>query len=63
MGQVIEVDFEHGEVLHGVEQADLDVSALWEEYHECVRRGDVGFNAPLLEEGFFELHRAIVGLP
>lgn len=61
MGQVIEVDFVRGEILHGVDEMDADVAALWDEYHECVREGSVDFNAPLLEEGFESLQRAVFG--
>ena len=61
MGQVIEVDFVRGEILHGVDDYDADVEAMLAEYHECVREGSVDFNAPLLEEGFAELHRAVFG--
>ena len=61
MGQVIEVDFVRGEVLYGVDEYDVDVEAMLAEYHECVREGSVDFNAPLLEEGFAELQRAVFG--
>lgn len=61
MGQVIEVDFVRGEILHGVDEYDVDVEAMLAEYHECIRDGSVDFNAPLLEEGFAELQRAVFG--
>lgn len=61
MGQVIEVDFVRGEILHGVDEYDVDVEAMLAEYHECVREGSVNFNSPLLEEGFEALHRAVFG--
>ena len=61
MGQVIEVDFVHGEILEGVEEYDCDVQAMIEDYHECVREDSVDFNAPLLEEGFSALYRAVFG--
>ena len=61
MGELIEVDFVRCEILHGVDEYDVDVSEMWDEYHECVRDGSVDFNSPLLEEGFAELHRAVFG--
>ena len=59
MGQVIEVDFVRGEVLHGVDEMDAEVSALWDEYHRAIENG--GVDLPLVEEGFAELHRAVFG--
>ena len=59
MGKVIEVDFTRGEVLHGVEEFDGEVSAMIEEYHEAKRMGGVDF--PLIEEGFAVLYRAVFG--
>ena len=59
MGELIEVDFERGEILHGVEEMDVEVSALWEEYHRAIESG--GGDFPLVEEGFAELHRAVFG--
>ena len=61
MGELIEVDFVRGEILHGVEEMDVEVEAMLAEYHECVREGSVDFNAPFLEEGFDALHRAVFG--
>ena len=61
MGQLIEVDFVHQEILEGVAEYDRDVSCMLEEYHECVREGSVEFNSPILEEGFAELYRAVFG--
>ena len=61
MGQLIEVDFQTGEILEGVEDFDGEVAAMLEEYHECCREGSVDFDGPLLEEGFAELHRAVFG--
>lgn len=61
MGELIEVDFERGERLHGVDEFDGEVAAMIEEYHECCREGSVEFNAPLMEEGFAELFRAVFG--
>ena len=59
MGQVIEVDFVRGEVLHGVEEFDGEVGKLLEEFHEARRMGGMDF--PLIEEGFEALHRAVFG--
>lgn len=59
MGELIEVDFERGEILHGVDEFDAEVAQLLEEYHEARRMGGVDF--PLVEEGFAELHRAVFG--
>ena len=61
MGQLIEVDFVHGEILRGVEDFDVDVESMLADYHECIRDGSVDFNAPLLEEGFSALHEAVFG--
>ena len=61
MGELIEVDFIRGEILDGVDDYDVDVEAMLAEYHECVREGSVDSNAPFLEEGFAELHRAVFG--
>lgn len=61
MGHVIEVDFQTGEVLEGVDDYDAEVAAMIEEYHSCIREGAVDFDGPLLEEGFAELHRAVFG--
>ena len=59
MGELIEVDFVRGEILHGVEEMDTEVAALWAEYHRAVENGGVDF--PLVEEGFDALHRAVFG--
>ena len=59
MGELIEVDFTRGEVLHGVKEFDVEVADLLEEYHEAKRMGGVDF--PLIEEGFEALHRAVFG--
>lgn len=59
MGELIEVDFVAGEVLHGVDEFDAEVAQLLEEYHEARRMDGVDF--PLVEEGFEALHRAVFG--
>ena len=59
MGQVIEVDFVRGEILHGVDEMDAEVAAMWEEYHRAIENG--GVDLPLVEEGFEALQRAVFG--
>ena len=59
MGQVIEVDFVHGEILHGVAEYDRDVGRLWDDYHRAVELGGVAFDE--LDEEFRDFARAVGG--
>ena len=59
MGQVIEVDFQTGEVLEGVDEIDREVSRMWEDYHRAVELGGVA--CPELNESFARLARAVSG--
>ena len=59
MGVLIEVDFARGEILHGVDEVDREVSRMWEDYHRAVELGGVAFDE--LDEEFARIDRAVSG--